>query len=348
MAAEVGKRARNQSIEVCRMVAAVMVVFIHMPLHEPYDEITACLARFSVPFFFMVSGYFSLGRDSGWVQRRLIAILKLNLYATIPYYLWGYIRSGWNEGVWMFLRRQVFREGVLMRWFLENTNPGAEHLWFLAAMVPCYLVLWLYCRFREGETQDHRGLYLTGVFLMCIHFVMSILLPANGLELPYQVYRNGWLMGIPVFLMGMFLHEHGGKLVEKFSLTTWKLGILTAAGILLSIMQWKTYGMAEMFLGTIPELVGLMLLLIAHPALPRPLAFLRKAVPGLGTVSTVLYVVHILVMEIYEMYILEWVAHRIYPWEPYAKPFLIAGISLVIGILWERMLSLAKGWSRRR
>lgn len=333
------KKERNQSMELCRLVAAVMVVFIHVNLHKPFDEITDCLARFAVPFFFMLSGYFSYARDSRWIRKRLTAILKLNIYAAIPYYLWQYYLVGWHVGLGRFLRYIVFPRGAFIQWLLESTHPAAGHLWFLAAMVPCYLGLWLYTRFREGK--NYSQLYLVGLFLLSIQFVLSILLPANGIEIPFQTYRNGWLMGIPLFLMGMFLREYGEALTERFHLTTGKLVLLLAAGILLSILQWRSYGLTELYFGTIPELIGLMLLLAAHPVLP--LGFLGRLTPRLGMVSTVIYVVHQLVLAVYEKYMQAWVLELLYPWGPWAKPLLVAAISIAVGFLWEGFFRCVKG-----
>lgn len=332
------KQERNQSVELCRLAAAVMVTFIHMAPSNPFGECIICLARIAVPFFFAISGYFSFGRDSAWAKHRLWSILKLNVYTSIPYCIWNYLKGWRGAGVLLFLREAVFRPGWFMEWFLLHVNPVAEHLWYLAAMVPCYLGLWLYEKFRERERNT--CLYLTGFFMLILHFLLSALLPAYGLDIPYEICRNGWLMGIPLFLLGMFLHEYEQRIVGKFGLTTRKLLLLMAAGILLSLLQWGSFGMAEIFLGTIPELIALLLLLTAHPVLP---GFLGWIAPRLGTFSTVIYVIHILFLEIYDFYIQAAAEARFPRGEPWLHPLLIVAMSLAAGILWEWLLRFWKG-----
>ena len=327
------KKEKNQSVELCRLAAAIAVVFLHTPVPEPLGGWINCLARFAVPFFFMVSGYYSLNRDSDWVKQRLIRVLKLNLYASVLYCLWKYRKI--QGSVLAFLHEQVFRKGILMDWLLRHINPMAGHLWFLAALVPCYFGLWLYVRFRKGK--DNRPLYLMGFFLMWVYFALAFLLPVSGVTIPYETCRNGWFLGLPLFLMGMFLHEHEKTIVEKFHLTTRKLVLLTLAGLLLSLMQWRSYGTSEIFLGTIPEMIGLMLLLTAHPVLPGK--HLKRITPRLGRISTVIYVIHMLLLEAYERNLLPWTEGFLGPWEVWLRPVFIAAASLAVAVAWDWLLS---------
>lgn len=334
MAIGIETRERNQSIELCRLVAAIAVVFLHVPLPDPIGGWIGCMARFAVPFFFLVSGYFSFARDSAWAKRRLWQVLKLNVYATLPFLLWKYLGFYRGSSLLDFLRWEVFPKNAFMDWLLRHINPAAGHLWFLAALVPCYGSLWLYGKLREGEERNNHPLYLTGFFLMVIYFLFSTILPINGTAVPYMTYRNGWFLGLPLFLLGMFLHEHEETIKEKFHLTTRNLGLLILAGILLSLLQYRAYGTTEVFLGTIPEVIGLLLLLTSHPTLPGKL--LKKAAAHLGRISTVLYIIHILILEVYETCILP--IASLPAREPWLAPFLIAGISLVIAILWDWLL----------
>lgn len=338
MQVAVEKKERNQSIELCRLTAAIAVVFIHVALPDPIGGWINCLCRFAVPFFFMVSGYFSFGRDSVWVKGQLVKVLKLNLYAPMLYYAWKYIEFYRGSGLWAFLGDEVFHQGIFMQWLIQHIGPGAGHLWFLSALVPCYLGLWIYVRFREGEWNT--PLYLVGFFLMGVYFILATILPSNGLQIPYEAYRNGWFLGIPLFLLGMFLHEYGKQITEKFCLSAGRLVLLVAIGILLSLLQYRTYGTSEVFLGTIPELIGLLLLLAAHPVLPGN--FLKRVTPRLGRISTVIYIIHILVKDMYDTYLFPRAAESLGVLEPWMKPFLVAIISFAGAILWDWLLRSIK------
>lgn len=51
-------RSRIQSLECFRLIASMLVVFIHCEGSGEFGSIMNCLARVAVPFFFIVSGYF--------------------------------------------------------------------------------------------------------------------------------------------------------------------------------------------------------------------------------------------------------------------------------------------------
>ena len=61
---ELNKRQMN--MDALRVIAAVAVVFIHAASYS--SQVTFAffnaVTRFSVPVFFMISGYFMLGRDA--------------------------------------------------------------------------------------------------------------------------------------------------------------------------------------------------------------------------------------------------------------------------------------------
>lgn len=42
-----------------KALACLTVVFIHFPLPGIYGKISQCIAQFSVPVFFMISGFFA-------------------------------------------------------------------------------------------------------------------------------------------------------------------------------------------------------------------------------------------------------------------------------------------------
>lgn len=49
---------RNKNLDAVKAVAACFVVFIHVGFPGETGQIIKVIARFAVPFFFMISGYF--------------------------------------------------------------------------------------------------------------------------------------------------------------------------------------------------------------------------------------------------------------------------------------------------
>ena len=50
---------RNRNLDVLKFVASIFVIFIHISFPGNFGVFVGALARFAVPAFFMVSGYFS-------------------------------------------------------------------------------------------------------------------------------------------------------------------------------------------------------------------------------------------------------------------------------------------------
>jgi surface polysaccharide O-acyltransferase-like enzyme len=50
---------KNNTLNFIKTIACAMVVFIHIKFPYEYGYYVNTLARFGVPFFFMISGYFS-------------------------------------------------------------------------------------------------------------------------------------------------------------------------------------------------------------------------------------------------------------------------------------------------
>ncbi|MCD7812405.1 MAG: acyltransferase [Ruminococcus sp.] len=50
---------RYSSFDSFKVIAALMVVFLHFPFNGTIGGIIGALSRIGVPFFFMVSGFFS-------------------------------------------------------------------------------------------------------------------------------------------------------------------------------------------------------------------------------------------------------------------------------------------------
>ena len=54
-------KEKNMTLELIKLFAAYMVVFIHVMFQGEFGVLVDALARFAVPLFFWVSGFFSYG-----------------------------------------------------------------------------------------------------------------------------------------------------------------------------------------------------------------------------------------------------------------------------------------------
>lgn len=331
----------NQAIECCRLVASLFVIFIHILLPNELGQIMDCLARFAVPFFFMISGYFAYHVSSKTILKRILRICKLNLFATLVYVVWGYGRERYlcNMSVFTYLAR-TFSMKKLAEWVFLNGNPAMDHLWYLTAITVCLLAYWIYIRLSGEKSANYSPLYIVSVVLFVFHVAFGVNAMAVGINVPTKLYRNALFFGMPIFSLGIFLHEYQEIIVNAFNLTTWKLIMLIAFGIVLSLLQWAGIEKAEMPVGMLLVVVALMLLLLANPHVFGGSRGAKCIISRLGRLSTGIYIMHPLWDLIYTLFCQQRMLVMFPNKEGYLHPFIIAAVSLIMGSLYEVILFL--------
>lgn len=341
------KPARNQSMECCKMVASILVVFWHVPFPGEIDGFVKCFSCFAVPVFFAISGYFNYGADQKTLSRRLKHLLKLYITAIGVTFLWGCIQTELRGGSTIaFLRQFLPKSEEIAAWFLFQLDPRLGQLWYLLSACLCYVFLRVYVGFFSEEKIDYRPLYTIAFSLFSVFFALGILAPVSGMDIPYLLYRNGWFMGLPMFTLGIFIHNYQDRILANFHLTGRKLVLLILAGILLSILQKKTMGMGQMTLGALVEMVALMLLLVSHPAVTTS-AWGTRLVAKFGAWSTYIYLFHVTLLQVYSSYCQAPISAAIGSAEEFFRPFVVAAMSLLFAIVFERGEWLLKRISKR-
>ncbi len=195
-------KEKNYNLELIRMVSFVLVIVIHVTNYfcRAYGEISRgeylfslvldTAARVSVPCFFMISGALLLGRDEPLQKhvRRLLRFLAVLIVWSAVYYLWNrfYMRTSYD-----------------MRNILSD--PVEEHLWYLYAMIPIYLVLPFLQTMCRGMSMK-----LEKVFLAVITFavVINFLLGLGGQELYYDVPLVGDRCYVYYMFAGYYLYKY--------------------------------------------------------------------------------------------------------------------------------------------
>lgn len=321
---------RNEAMELFKLLASVLVVFIHVKFPGSVGAVTVSLARVAVPVFLAISGWFSFRTKPERLLKRLGHIVLLFVVAVAASAAMGSLVAVYNGGTLTgFLRGFVPGTENLAEMMLihESSFPGTGYTWYLIAAAFCYLVLYVYVRFfGEGEA-DYRPLYFFSAVLLAANFLMGEMGRPLGVGVPYQLQRNGLFLGLPMFTLGIFLREYREKILKNYALTDGKLVLLFLAGVALTLLQWKGIGTGELAPGTVVQVVALMMLLTGHPDLKCPWAGTA------GAVSTVVYLIHFPLIGIYETFLLPLVPLGAGA-EIWLRPIFVAGLSVLIGLAW--------------
>ena len=224
-------------------------------------------------------------------------------------------------------------------WLLLNVNPFSGPLWFLNALLWCYGGLWLLTVIQKRLPISYHPLYILGAVLLACHFLLSRFAPMLGLSVPYQLPRSALLLGLPLFFLGLLLGQFRTFLSRKCS--SGQLALMMVLFGLLCLLEQHFFGGAELYLGTLPMVISLILLTIQHPSLPAP-ASLHPLLSRLGPWSTGVYLIHLIVLDGYTVFLISKATQILGSWEPFLRPLLILGGSLALSILWDCLLLAGK------
>ena len=315
------KPVRNRSMECAKLVAAVFVVFLHVPFPGEIGGLVCCLSRFAVPLFFAISGYFSYQTQPKKLVKRLCHILTLELLGILLQILWRCFQAVLLGGSIPDVLLSLIPTGDMMkRWMLFHVDPFSGHLWYLSAMVSCYGVLWLYTLLWYKKRSSYGPLYAVSGILLVLFFCLSEFSGGLGIHVDYILYRNAWLFGLPMFSMGLFLRNYQPRL----SAAGGKLLLLMLAGTALSIVEWRHLGGWEMYGGTVLFTGALLLLLAKHPLAGAP-----KVLGIFGSLSTPVYLIHLIFLEWYNQFYQWPLSQRLGAAEGWLRPFIVLAMSLI-------------------
>lgn len=249
---------RNKTIDQSRLVAALLVVIIHAPLPGVFGTVLESIARFAVPFFFMVSGYFAFGKDKAGLKRQTIKTLKLFLFALAVNLLWDILASLYR-GNTLEMLSQRFSVASILEAIVLNTGALLGHIWFLLALVYVYGIYSLL--FGNSRASVRMS---TSATLLLGFFVLREVLRAFGISDVVYYIRNFLFVGIPFFLLGTLCAEYKDKIGR---IKPAVLVLVGAVGVGLSVADRFLIGGCDMYFGT-PLLAASFFMLSVMDILP--------------------------------------------------------------------------------
>ena len=284
------KQRQDRDTDLMRVASAFAVVVLHVSdLSTPWGIICNAAARFSVPVFVLISGYYLLPKEAPIKEaaRRAGHTLAMALLWSAAYFAAELLHGARHyEGLNSLLRYLV-------------TEP--VHLWYLWAAAGLYMLtplLSVFCRTADQKTYQY-GLAVT--FLMGT--VITIMLRAGAwpvleeavlqTKLPYQ---TGFL----------FLYLAGGYLSKYPVKRPWIICVLGVMGTCATIlwvlgMPDRAVNLALSFFAPNTVLAGLGFFVFIKKAaiqIPGREGPLRRAVSTLAECTGGIYLIHIEVIRL--------------------------------------------------
>ena len=303
----------NYCLDFMKGIACLFVVWMHCEFPGKTGVIVQAISRFCVPFFFMVSGYFSgnlsqtVTRGGGnklIINKKVKHILKITLWATLFYLVWAIIRNL----VWHDKRLSISASQVAV-WVVFNQPYIIKgHLWFLFALLYDYILVSLF----DGK-RIHNKQYLFGAISLGLLFVLGQGFHLLGVQIPIPefirgsfgreipsvtyipnfIYRNWLIEGLAFFMLGRWIKENS----DKVKLSNKALLVIVAGSTLLCLVERQIMGRDfGVNICTLPQVFALFLYAVKNPE--HHAGFIQR----IGRdCSMLVYILHFFVWDIIAM-----------------------------------------------
>lgn len=229
------KKLVNNRLYFWEGIACIFVVLIHCQLPGRVGIVTETIARFAVPLFFSISGYYwakvEINQRTYKARCKIKKNLKLFIAITAVYILYRImVQCALHLEAVNVINARSFIKLLLF----NETDFICTVLWYLLALIYIYILL----IFLKSSKSYYVVAFLSfGVFLLS--YMLKIVAYSGNLSEKLNensaIYRNWLTVGIPFFMFGyLFSTKLENKLKEVFSYKmTYMLLIISMFGCIL-------------------------------------------------------------------------------------------------------------------
>lgn len=290
---------RNWKFDYLKGISCIIVIFLHCPFYGILGELVIYAFRFSVPLFFMITGYYTYSKDDLWIREKAFSLLKLTVMTELFYFVWFVVDC-------CFIRqKRLIAELVSLAAFKHPVRTILfgyffnETLWYLYAAFWTYLILLL---FRKIHFSENSRLYrILPVILLCIHVLGRYYVQNNSyLDIKEYVYlfRSSLLFGLPLTMIGSIFAQQEDKIKNALSLAA-NFCIVIAGFFMIIAEYFASAQYMDFHFSTLVISIGLFLLAFTYE---------KSCCPGSNLLCYVgrdlsmwIYLIHYFVISIFNM-----------------------------------------------
>ncbi len=208
---------RYDSLDTFKFIACFMVVLLHFPINNNLGDYLATIARIGVPFFFLVSGFFSYSEEYdikkgiGKIYKYFILIIGVDAV----YFGKDILRVMLHK-----IELQDLIAKILTPEFLIANFGDAGHIWFIRALL--YIGLFELIFYKAIDFKKVKYVlpfvWLTDVIFIKYAFVIGVSIPQPCNEILSKFIGVGFFY----YFTGRYIKEHLSFFTEhKLKYCTW-------------------------------------------------------------------------------------------------------------------------------
>ncbi|MBR3929284.1 MAG: acyltransferase [Clostridia bacterium] len=275
-------KPKNGTLELLKLFASYMVVFIHVIFPGKIGTLMETLARFAVPFFFLISGFYSYRIPPQKIKARVKSILYLIIFAAVSYTLFNIIvrlSSGGSEDISAyFVQYSDFH--TLVKLFIFNVPICSEYMWYLYAILYVYVIFYFVTAFYVKD----KVIFSISISILILHILSGEILSLFGIFLPGLLVRNFAVSGIPFFSIGLLVKKYQKKIL---TIPSYVILLSIIIGTLESIVSRYFFEKKEVYIGSLLISFAFVCLFIKYSNIKYP-----KSIRALEGCSTYVYIFH--------------------------------------------------------
>ena len=323
---------RNYNWDFWKFIAAIGVILVHAPYKGNLGQILSSIGVLGVSFFFLISGYACFGEPEKMcpkILKRLIRNGIITMLATMWALAFSYyaMRMENMDIMWkLTLKKPVTIVRIILLGDLEFFY--GSHLWFMFALIYCYVIFYFLVRFRLRKV-----IYvLTPIFLLARIVVETYV---NSYSVSWHWSANALIGGLPMMLLGYVIADKKEKLIK---IPTWILitGIVLSAGAVFVSMCFKV-GKLNVFQPFNILCSSLILILGAKKldwSIIKPVSYLGRKD------SLYIYLFHFyIIMVMYEVMYGMHLSSKVIEWQ---LPLAVIIVSIVVARIFSMLVDLVK------
>ncbi len=341
---------RLRSFDVLKGIACIAVVIIHYNFPGNLGYAVKSMSRFAVPIFFIISGYFLVSsKENGRISASRIAhklrhSAAILFVSSIFYSIFTLIFNNILNSSWSLEKysSQTITATKILKLFITNDPLVYAHLWYLLALIYCYLLM----LFFEKKRIAYIGIWLAPILLVsyaslqefgaALHIKSSVQIA--GADSLIYLYNLFIFRALPFFLFGCCLHEWQTR-VEQIQLPYFISIMIILFGCILSIVERFLFREAQFYIGTY---ISVFFMIVVAINVPIPRSKISTFFEYIGkNLSLYVYVLHIAVGKSMDLAANKLLIHR-KPWYIYGRCLIILTISLIISLFIHQVYLLGK------
>lgn len=312
------KVQKNNLLNFFKLIASFFVIFIHCKFPGFIGDFIETIARFAVPFFFIISGYYVYDNSYEKITLKIKKLIKILFFLLFAYFIFDvFLFVTIKNMTFIDFSKQVFnKDNLILFLIFNNTSTIASHLWFIPALICSYIILLVFYNKKNN---------LMNIFMWVpiISIPLSMFL-INYFE--YNIFRNWFFVGLPLLSIGYYIKSKE-KYLKKFSNKS--LYLLSCLSILILfaerlIMKLIFQNKLDFYFGSLFLSIFLFIYCIKNSK------YSNKIINISNDYSSNIYYYHYLIYLIFDNFVFVNCTSIICRW---IYPFAVLSISLLTSII---------------